>query len=207
MLGFGSLGIDVSYVERLATARSCGMSQGWCVNEFLTTSFRRPAAAALAYVISARDGFTSSVAFLKCSSTDCALRHMQKPSKRVSAEVAAKIQNALAMSDIDARAALVAWRWPERVICARCQSENIYRIWSRDAVFRCGACKSDFTAFSGTPLSHGKAPPQIYVAAIEAFLRQRIPAVRFAEIAGVQYRTAWRLRGVVQQFGFQGGEL
>lgn len=91
-----------------------------------------------------------------------------------------------------------SWRWRDGPRCFDCGADNPYRLQSRPRVFRCRICHRDFSALSGTPLSHSKVPIQIYVAAIKALEAGGVNSVQFGKMVGIQQRSAWKILNCIK---------
>lgn len=121
---------------------------------------------------------------------------------RREAAIRSAIQAELAKDTDEALAWLTAWRWPGGVECPQCRCDRFYTISSRRArgqtYRRCKRCRQDYSWSSGTLLSHGKASPQVYVAAIQAVQSNMVSAHFFAAVAGIQSSAAsklfWKIR-------------
>lgn len=82
--------------------------------------------------------------------------------------------------------------------CPRCRSVNYYRL-ARGQRRRCQECRQEYTPISLTPFTGNKLTPQIYLGAIVGLLATPpMSTRRFAEIVGIQQRSAWRLRCIVE---------
>ena len=114
------------------------------------------------------------------------------------------VRNAMEDSDELAISELELWRWPNGPVCPKCGTGDPYRLpRGRCGTFKCSSasrCSKQFTVFSDTPLHAAKGRPQLYVAAILAFVGgDALPALKFSQITGSQYTTAWRLRLVIRE--------
>lgn len=119
---------------------------------------------------------------------------------RAEPEKVEQVKAMLGLSDEDAVRALAIWRWPDgEPRCWDCGGASTYRIArGRIGLYRCSDCKHDFSPFSRTSLTFAKGPPQLYLGAIVAFAEPAMNAREFAALAGVNYRTGWRLAGLIR---------
>lgn len=92
---------------------------------------------------------------------------------------------------------LAAVRWPDGVICPRCQSQRkIHRIAHRHQ-FKCADCKQVFSVRKGTIFEHSRLPLQKWFLAIWLYSEHRkgISSVQLARDIGVTQKTAWHVLG------------
>ena len=99
------------------------------------------------------------------------------------------------MSEEEAYAMFRALRWAEgEPVCTHCGHNGAYEYRSR-RIFKCKACKKQFSVTSGTVFSHYKLPMRDYLAAISIFVNavKGVSALQLSRDLGVQYRTAFVL--------------
>lgn len=101
--------------------------------------------------------------------------------------------------DDAARQKLESVIWPDGPVCVHCgEKRRIRRLDGekhRDGLFKCGACRRQFTATVGTVFHGSHMPLRKWFLAIHLlYLRERSVSVRdLQRWLGVSYRTAWRL--------------
>lgn len=99
------------------------------------------------------------------------------------------------MSETEAYAMFRALRWAEgEPVCTHCGHVGAYEYQSR-RIFKCKACRRQFSVTSGTVFSHYKLPMRDYLAAIAIFVNavKGVSALQLSRDLGVQYRTAFVL--------------
>ncbi len=96
--------------------------------------------------------------------------------------------------DEKCRAALLAIRWPDGVVCPRCQSKKISKI-ARRGQFDCDSCRYQFSVTSGTIFHDSHLPLYKWFLAtyIVAESKKGISANQLARMLNVSYKTAWYL--------------
>jgi len=106
----------------------------------------------------------------------------------------------LQWSDDQCREFLEAGRWPEGPVCPKCGAENPYRIERRSktknivkSLYRCRACRKDYTATVGTIFEDSKIPLQKWFAAIYlmASSKKGMSAHQLHRSLGITYKSAW----------------
>src|SRR5260370_34413860 len=92
------------------------------------------------------------------------------------------------------REALEQMRWPNGVKCLRCQSEKVYRIYTRD-LFRCESCEYQFSVKTGTIFHDSHLPLPKWFAAIYLMSESKkgMSALQLKRTLKVAYKTAWYL--------------
>lgn len=116
---------------------------------------------------------------------------------------AAGVQKVFPTED-SCRMRLAGVRWPDGIRCPACQSEEVFELSTRP-VFKCRACKIQFSATSGTSLHRSHVPTLLWFLAAEkmiqgyaqAYCRYHTPSEYLAETIGVSYRSAFRMRRVI----------
>jgi transposase-like protein len=85
-------------------------------------------------------------------------------------------------------------RWPESVLCIRCQSDKISRIYKRNQ-FACDSCQYHFSVTAGTIFHDSHLPLPKWFAAIYLMCESRkgISANQLKRTLHVAYKTAWYL--------------
>lgn len=99
------------------------------------------------------------------------------------------------MDDTQAYAMFRALRWAEgEPVCTHCGHAGAYEYRAR-RIFKCKACKRQFSVTSGTVFSHYKLPMRDYLAAIAIFVNavKGVSALQLSRDLDVQYRTAFVL--------------
>lgn len=108
-------------------------------------------------------------------------------------------------SDEDkARALFESWRWPKGPVCPHCKNHTekpIYKLEPqegsheavRKGVYKCGACREQFTATVNTVLEDSHLPLSKWVMAIFILCssKKAVSALQISRMLGLQYKTAW----------------
>lgn len=102
------------------------------------------------------------------------------------------------MSDAEAFEAFKAIRWADtggEPICPRCNCGEAYHIKTRD-IFKCKACRKQFSLTSGTIFADRKLPVRDYLLAIAIFVNgaKGYPALQLSRDLAVSYRCAFVLQ-------------
>jgi transposase-like protein len=94
----------------------------------------------------------------------------------------------------ECRKRLEELRWPQGVICPRCQSEKISRI-RQGHKFDCRPCSYQFSVTAGTLFNDTHLPLPTWFAAVYLMceVRKGVSASQLKGILGVSYKTAWYL--------------
>jgi transposase-like protein len=89
---------------------------------------------------------------------------------------------------------LLSIRWPEGVICPRCQSKSVSTISTRYQ-FDCNACRCRFSVTSGTIFDNTKLPLWKWFAATFLMVESKksMSANQVKRTLGTTYKTAWYL--------------
>lgn len=97
-------------------------------------------------------------------------------------------------SDDKCRTYLESLRFPNGVVCIRCESDKISRIYERKQ-FHCDNCKYQFSVTVGTIFHDSHLPLQKWFAAIYLMCESRkgISANQLKRTLKVAYKTAWYL--------------
>ncbi len=97
-------------------------------------------------------------------------------------------------TDKQCREALEQMRWPNGVKCLRCQSEKVYRIYTRD-LFRCESCEYQFSVKTGTSFhdSHLALPKWFAAIYLMSESKKGMSALQLKRTLKVAYKTAWYL--------------
>ena len=99
-----------------------------------------------------------------------------------------------------ARNYLEANRWPNGPECPHCgHFGKAYEVKSRkvrSGVYKCGACRKQFTATIGTVFERSKIPLHVWFRAVYlmSMSQDTITVKRLQESLGVAYQTAWYMR-------------
>lgn len=105
-------------------------------------------------------------------------------------------------SDEDkARALFESWRWPNGPICPHCQHNEIYKLKGKEGskspvakgVYKCSACRKQFTAKVGTVLEDSHIPYSKWLMGmfILCASKKSISAHQMHRMLKVTYKTAW----------------
>jgi transposase-like protein len=102
-----------------------------------------------------------------------------------------------------ARRLFESWRWPDGVRCPRCQFNEVYALKPRTTsknpvgagVYKCAACRKQFTAKVGTVLEDSHIPYSKWLMAmfILCSSKKSVSAHQMHRMIGVTYKTAWFL--------------
>jgi transposase-like protein len=99
-------------------------------------------------------------------------------------------------TDEACRAHLESVRWPEGPVCPRCGTiDQATPIPTRPGLYRCGACRKQFTVTVGTAMEGTHLPLRLWYIAMFLILNTAKPisAMSLHHHLGVQYRTCWHL--------------
>lgn len=113
----------------------------------------------------------------------------------------------------DARELLESLRWPNGAVCPRCGGDNPYKLTAkpgsksgvRKGVWKCRACRKQFTVTVGTIFEHSHVPISKWLLAIHLLSasKKSMSAHQLHRLLGVTYRAAWfmahRLRHAMKQ--------
>lgn len=97
-------------------------------------------------------------------------------------------------SDEKCREYLAELRWPDGVVCPRCESASVAPVPSRDQ-YDCNACRYKFSVLAGTIFHDTKLPLSKWFAATYLMIESRkgISANQMKRTLNVSYKTAWYL--------------
>lgn len=92
-------------------------------------------------------------------------------------------------------------RWPEGVACGKCGGRDVVALSTR-VLFHCRKCKKQFSETSGTIMHRGHLPASMWFIAAEHLIFARAKPGRhsdlssheIADILGIRYESAWRLK-------------
>jgi len=92
------------------------------------------------------------------------------------------------------RAYLEELRWPDGIVCPRCESKSISRIQKHD-IYECNSCRYQFSVTSGTTLHDSHLPLWKWFATAYLMIESKkgISANQVKRTIGVSYKTAWYL--------------
>ena len=108
--------------------------------------------------------------------------------------------NLLRWTEEDCRSYLERIRWPEGPVCPRCGAKEPYRINRKSrtknkvrSLYKCKACKRQFTATVGTMFEGAKIPLKKWLAAIYIMcaFKRGISAYDIHVQTRVTYKSAW----------------
>ena len=107
------------------------------------------------------------------------------------------LKGIMRMTDDEAHAAFVAIRFADNggePFCPRCGCAEAYALTTRK-LWKCAACRHQFSVTSGTIFASRKLPIRDYLAAIALFVNaaKGISALQLGRDLGVQYKTAFVL--------------
>ena len=119
-----------------------------------------------------------------------------KPSKGPSVPAKVNLQELIAEFGTEdaCRAELETLRWPNGVICPRCQSKDVGRLPSRP-VYYCRGCKYQFSVTAGTIFndSHLKLSIWFYATFLLVEAKKGMSSRQLERTLGVSHKTAWYL--------------
>ena len=102
------------------------------------------------------------------------------------------------------RVYLEGLRWPEGVICPRCQSSDTGSIPARKKYY-CRTCRYHFSVTAGTVFHNSHLPLWKWFLTVSVMLSSEtgVPSNQLVQLLGGSYKTAWfaqhRVRTAVQQ--------
>ena len=99
-------------------------------------------------------------------------------------------------TDEACRAHMESVRWPEGPICPRCGTiDQATPVSTRPGLYRCLACRKQFTVTVGTAMEGTHLPLRLWYIAMFMILNTAKPisAMSLHHHLGVQYRTCWHL--------------
>jgi len=108
--------------------------------------------------------------------------------------------NLLRWTEEDCRSYLERIRWPEGPVCPKCGAKEPYRINRKSrtknkvrSLYKCKACKRQFTATVGTMFEGSKIPLKKWLAAIYIMcaFKRGISAYDIHVQTRVTYKSAW----------------
>jgi transposase-like protein len=102
---------------------------------------------------------------------------------------------------------IVNARWPRGIFCPHCNSYKYYRL-EKQKRFKCGKCRAQFTARTGSVLAESKVPLQKWLMAVWILTSysKGISSVQMAKMLGVTQKTAWFLSHRIREtFAEKGG--
>lgn len=97
-------------------------------------------------------------------------------------------------TDERCRECLVHLRWPKGVICPKCGSNKISRVYER-GTFDCDNCRYQFSVTAGTMFhdSHLPLTTWFYVTYVMCESKKGVSANQIKRMFGISYKTAWYL--------------
>ena len=98
--------------------------------------------------------------------------------------------------DATAEARFIAARWPNGIICPRCNGRNVQeKAKHKTMPHRCRDCKRYFSVRTGTIMRDSKLSYQQWALAIYLMQTNRkgVSSVRLAEMLGITQKSAWHL--------------
>ena len=99
-------------------------------------------------------------------------------------------------TDEACRAHMESVRWPNGPVCPKCGTVNqAGRVGNRPGVYRCHACKAQFSVTVGTAMEGTHLPLHVWYLAMYLMLSTAKPisAMSLSRQMGIQYRTCWHL--------------
>ena len=109
-------------------------------------------------------------------------------------------RNVMKWTDDQCREYLVAQRWPDGVTCPKCGAEKPYTITRKHpgknsvrSIYKCRACKKQFSATVGTIFEDSKIPLSTWFAVIYQMCASKkgVSALQIKRMFGLHYRSAW----------------
>ena len=110
-------------------------------------------------------------------------------------------QNFANLTDNEARAMLEKIRWPEGAVCPHCGAIDPYKLTPkassksgvREGVYKCSACRKQFTVTVGTIFEGSKVKLGKWLAVIHLACSSKkgISAHQIHRMFGITYKTAW----------------
>ena len=103
-----------------------------------------------------------------------------------------------------AREKLEELRWPDGVVCSRCEAKNVTPIKDRHQ-YRCNSCEYQFSVMSGTIFNDSHLPLWKWFLAVYLMTdaKKGISACQLQRNLSVTYRTAWylchRIRSAIKE--------
>lgn len=97
-------------------------------------------------------------------------------------------------SEDKCRAYLEALRWPDEIMCPRCQSRKISQIVKRNQ-FDCDSCRYQFSVTAGTVFNDSHLPLWKWFLCVYLLCESKngMSANQLKRILGISYKTAWYL--------------
>ena len=97
-------------------------------------------------------------------------------------------------TDEKCRRSLEQLRWPDGVVCPKCQSKKISRISTRNT-FDCDSCRNQFSVTVGTIFNDTHLPLTKWFLATYIMVESKngISANQLRGMLGISYKTAWYL--------------
>jgi transposase-like protein len=97
-------------------------------------------------------------------------------------------------TDEQCRQCIVHLRWPDGIVCPKCSSKKISRVYER-GTFDCDNCRYQFSATAGTMFHDSHLPLTIwfYVTFVMCESRKGVSANQIKRMFGISYKTAWYL--------------
>jgi transposase-like protein len=97
-------------------------------------------------------------------------------------------------TDEKCRECLVKLRWPTGIVCPKCQSKKISRIYER-GTFDCDSCRYQFSVMAGTMFNDSHLPltTWFYVTYVLCESKKGMSANQIKRMFGISYKTAWYL--------------
>ena len=100
-----------------------------------------------------------------------------------------------------ARALLESLLWPSGPVCPRCKFAEVYKITpragskspTRKGVYKCAACREQFTITVGTILQDSHLPISKWLMAFSILCasKKSVSAYQLHRMLGITYKTAW----------------
>lgn len=98
-----------------------------------------------------------------------------------------------------ARTFLESMRWPKGAVCPHCGGANPYKLTPsmgsrmRKGLWKCRACRRQFTVTVGTILENSHLPLSKWLLATHLLCRSEMSAHQLHQMLGVTYKSAWSL--------------
>jgi transposase-like protein len=97
-------------------------------------------------------------------------------------------------TDESCRRYLESLRWPDKVVCPKCTSEKISRVYERKT-FDCDSCRYQFSVLAGTMFHDTHLPLTKWFATTYVICESRkgVSANQISRMMGISYKAAWYL--------------
>jgi transposase-like protein len=102
------------------------------------------------------------------------------------------------MNEEEAREYIEGLVWPEGATCSHCQSQNVVKLQgksTRPGVYKCRACKKQFTVTTGSIFENSRIPLSKWVMAIHLMCASKkgVSSHQLHRMLGITYKCAWHM--------------